>query len=1207
MATYSEITEAQSDAKSPIDEALMRGTAGGSPIGGMRGNFINHEDRITALEATSGGGGASGVGGDDPRIAKDVAVRDNIGKFFRNRFHVGSNIGTATQRDPMAFDPTNNDFKARFTFHGANTTGDTTTIITDAYLGFRSDLDSNSSLHFIKKRGENFVGIVVAQQTATVSSNWRILVDGVAQNTYGLEDETGTAVGASQSSVGAITLNQRTRWFFGLNPDKEEVIQIENNDGSNKLFLEAVDAGFASTDTTFSIDHDLLISAGRANIRGGSINVPETTVSFTPAKHGGYTGLVGVDQGSTVRAIEGPEPLMTKVKPLNSITFSSAVTQLEVKNNHFWPSTGFCVFTLPWGNKHVFSYTGKTDTTITTNVHQHTFDGIVWQSQPQEDFTPLDSFETTGSADATGDGVILHYGQGGLEITASNKFIDYQIARNGGSTVTRAAQIIEGLYSGERDVMYLGDAIIKAMQAAEPLDEGRYIAEYDVNSQKWTLGAEGEEVDLITFLFSTGANSANSVHTDLGYASTDISSTFSYRASGTANHRIARVWDEGEYNGPNSPYHKYNLAPSLDENNDAVDIKERWGLPPIRSDSGTDHVLKIYPPSDSIGCTVGFINFGNGSMVSIQIDEGDLYYTTYASNELKAQANTKAQVITHAVTWPMGSRSIVVRWYDRTGFSHASANAMKFVGSRFLYSRAPLELLDTDEAAIKAVTVSPLQEFKTYYAHDYTLSSPNLASITFTGSWTTQTTQQVFNDTLRRTSTSGDTMDVEFTIVGATGGISVMTRMRSVGTRRVDYYLVQGSSASEVNTLVDRKNNLYSLDADDQDTFVIDGLVTGTYTLRVKNQNAATLDIMAIGIYDTTRVDEANVVTDVSDNDQGITFPVNVVKIPLVIDNHNALIPDSLERDQFMEGVGHIGTGSSDYATSVSPTANNREDTSSVALSISYYVNSTAINANGSDAFWRLNALAKSICFYPESATTGTPSLALQPIINGNNTANTYAENVQVKAGSAPTSARRSSIPLFQKTFNQFATGNMSDAVTIPFTDTRGFRVGQKIKVTADGQTTVFDKIASITTNTSITMEDGVGGGFTNYTTANNLRVNYEGFHSCLIEQNSTTQNAYPSAWAYELMPLSESKALTRLQDNMSINDVAVVYFRNVSNGLDLNPPVFKNGRAADWTEIIPQVFLDSTANNVAFPHGLKNIQVTGVDNDVRLTAVRRY
>lgn len=1179
------ITPSQTDAKSPIDVQLMDV--------GLNQNLDDHEARILALEAGGGSGGSSDPS-QDPRYGSVLAgFQTNEAKFWRKRYGVPQSVINNGEKlnNIEGFDPEGND-QSRF-FYGNEQINWAYDTNSNYYNGFTLLIPDGKAISFKLKKGENFFGIGGHKGTA-ICDTVRVYIDGQSITSFGgITNEYGASRADTYSMIAAVDLFQHVQWFFGLDGE-EHVITVMNDDsGSNNLGFNFIEVGYASKPGTHSVDRELKINAGRVNVRGSAVSTAETTVTFDATEGYGRTDAVVVDTAGSITALKGIEPAMTQTLPETAMAFSGSLTTFKVKNSKFFPSSGFLVVSHPGGEHYICSYTSKTESTIA----QHSFDGVLWQSKPKDDYTPENNFTSATLGDPTGSINVNLWASGGHVISSSNNKLDFKITLNGVQT-THAATITNGLYSA--DLMPLGKAIVSAMKAVKPLTSGEYFAEYNSDSQRWTIGVKGSEVTELQLLFSTGSNVANSIHTTIGYSSTDLTGKTSYLAQSEKQSLAHKVFFADNSIMPaNDPRIKYNFADGGLSNNQINYIKERFGLGHVRSVNATDPIIKIHPDEDACGLSFSFACYDGGSMIVAQIDYGQQIYalrTEFTSDT----SHNNSQVMTGFLSFPRGSK-VISLWQlnESTWEITDNTNGILFIGARQYFTKPKVEALTTTQSIIKSFDISPKQFFETKYQASYSpqASFDNVDTITYNGTWT-NTTIDWFNSSYYTTTTLNDYVDITFTLAGSGGGIGVSQGF-DTGTysRLASYYLVSGASGSETNTLIQNNFLRWPMGtATSGNRFQLTGLPSGQYTLRIKNRDSGnTLLIDGYSIIDTVAPDRGQTVSDVTNTGQAVSYPLNSVKFNFYQDSAY-LTPNSLFRSGFNQGRSMI-----DYSAQTMTENITTEDEANVKTHNLYF---SEIQITNSADDLRSFYFAKSVYIIPAALNTGSFSVTVQPVIDGVNHANTFSTKVQAKGGSAPSSVR-DFYPLFSDHFLRYGT-SMSNSTTLPIANTKGLKVGHTVILEADSQPTLKRVIATVTADTNITFTEAVST-FANYTTANNVRVKAYGFHVIKFE-NDTSDDFEISALAFEPMDIQSSKHEQRRLSANKIGEVVSISFLGVSNGNDLYYPYFSDGRQATYLESsIDIIGYSSGTGTYSLPLDLKNISVSAGTLDIKITSVRRY
>lgn len=1176
---FSNITASQTDAKSPIDVQLMDV--------GLNQNLDDHEARILALEAGSGSGSSSDPS-QDPRYGQILAgFQTNEPKFWRRRYKPNQSILSNGEKlnTPEGFDPDNNDLSRwNNTEDGAVFSYAT---YAPAYLGYQLFLAKGKSWTFKIKNGENFFGVGYVRG---YSDTIEIYIDGQTVTGFGgIVDENGTAQTNSFSTAGSV-VSSPIKWYFGLD-GKEHLVTIKNNDsGSTTFSFDFIEVGYASKHGTYAVDRELKINAGRVNVRGAVTSTNETTLTFDAPNGYGRTDAIISDTAGTLSILKGIEPAMTKCRP-ESIAFSGSLTTLPVMNTKFFPSSGFLLVTHPNGSHYIASYTAKTETTIA----QHSFDSILWQSKPKEDYIPLDGFTSTTNNDSKGDITINLWAAGGVEISSSNNKLDFSIIVNG-VTTSHTATIPSGLYSA--DLMPLGYEIAKQMQSVKPLSNGEYFAEYNENAQRWTIGVKGSEVSRIDFLFSTGSNAANSIRTALGFTATDVTTKTSYMGQNNIQSLAHKVFQkDNSFITANDPRHQYNFTDGGISSALLDSMKRQLGLGYFRTVTSNNPVIKIYPDQDATGISFSFLQWGGGIQVMAQIDYAGQYLVI--NNDCTGDdTNEKTRnIFTGFLSFPRGSHVISLHFMSSTGFEISTGTQqLVYIGSRQYFTKPKVEALTTSQAVIKCFDVSPKQFFRTHYAANYApqASLDNIDTITRTGTWTNST--GTFNNYYYLTSTINDTLDITFTLAGDGGGIGISSSFLSGNTNKVEWYLVSGASASETSSLITHTdyNGPSTGSYVTKEIFRITGLPSGQYTLRGKNKENATFPYDIITIIDTVMPDRGQTVSDLTNTGQAVSYPLNAIYYNVARDSA-VMTPYYLDRSGYNWGKAFINYQAGNIANGF--TADDSGDVNDENLYFSLW------GSNDTADDWGSFNFGKSVYLINYTYNTSYCQV-VQPVIDGVNHGNTFSTRVNTKGGAASTTIGYY-YPQFCDHYLRYGT-SMSNSTTLPISNTKGIRVGSTVILEADSQTTLKRVVATVTADTNITFTEAVSG-FANYTTANNVRVKAYGFHNIKFE-NDDGNTIYLSAICFEPMDVLASNHETRRMGSNKIGEVVTLFFKGVANGSDIYYPYFSDGRQASFFEsTIEIIAVSSSGATYSLPYDLKNISVSAGTLDIKLTAIRRF
>lgn len=1189
MSTYETITAAQTDAKSPINETLMQGNEG-TQTGGVRHNFEALKDRIVALEASSGGGG--GGAADNGAIGEiTLGGETDEGVYWKRRFSPFQNLNTGESNDSKeGFDPEGKKEKEELLHFLQSNDNSSINYISNstAYNGEYITIDKSSKISFKIKSGINFFSL--GYILATGSNNLEILIDGQTPSALGLVDENGNAAPDFINQLSGQTYFQKTSFFYGLDGD-EHVVELTNNDsGSNVAFLEFVEVGYKTTNPT--IDETVNIKAGKALVRGGEVTFAETDLTFGKTDKNGHTGAIVSTDAGVLSALDGESPAMTQVRHEEEVDFTGTVTSLPVKTNLFFPDSGICLASLPDGNTHMFSYGSKTATTPQTN----TLDNVLWQSKPNQSFTPGDNFESTSLGDGTGDLNINYWGTAPINITSSNNRLDFAVTIGGVRTV-HAATITQGRYSA--DLVPIEKAIREAMRAVKSIN-GEYHCKYDETTQLWTIYVDSEEVEDFELLFSSGANQADSIHPTLGFASSDFSGDLSYLAATEVQHLCCKVFEaDKNFMYANDPRIKYD-RPEAGGNNDKINyLEEQLGVGYVRyfSSGVQGYLMQIFPDDDCSGLSFSFVADNQGAMITAQIDDGPSVYVLQ-TDSYSTPSTTRPIIKTGFISFPKGSRKITIRQESDSTFKiRSNSSTFIFVGARQYYTKPAYEKLPLTQSVIKTFEVSPVSLYATTYGHNGgSLYSPagsndNINTITESGSWSGLANTDGFNAGSRVTTTQNSYVEVDFTLQGDGGGI-LMTALHAVAySRKTSLFISQVA----INEATDRIKNtsLYLTGAAtyyDSNSIGHLGLPAGTYKARFKEETTGnTLRNSGFIIVDTVHPEEnKNTVTDLSNTGQGVAYPyLNVKRTTMLKDNIDR-IPLYLERSGFKEGMVNIANGGIQ-----SPSYANYDDQSAlITYSDQFY--GSFVDDDRENITYQLSAFCKSVSYLCGAFNNKVTAPVTQ--IDGVATLNTHSQRVQVKGGSAPSAVRNSAARLVQKQFELSCSFSSGDTFTIA--DTRGLKNDQVVLL-FDGTSYERAVISSFVVGTSFTVKKARS----TVVDANVTKVFFPGFHSIKLVQDTAIFMNF-GAWEYEPLTITPSKALARQSVNL-VTETRTIIHRDIADDDDIFYPMHSDGIPGNWSTSSIELIGSSAGSAFEINEDLKNITVSSGTIDIKITSTR--
>lgn len=1164
-------TGTEADAKEPVNEDLMK-----------LKYKANIEDLANQIDSISAGGGGAADAGSIAEIK--IGGETNEAIYWKRKFSSAQHMLNADSENPSGFDPEGKSLKNELlSFIQINDNGILYGGDTKAYLGQYLSIAKDSKWAFKIKKGVNFFSIGVITSSGSCDSV-TILIDGATPTSLSLVDKNGVAATDTFSANSATTFYQVPNFFYGLDGE-EHIITIENTDSVSKtLLLEYVEIGYRSIDP--SLNETIKLNAGKANIRGAEVSFNEGEHTFGNLDLNGHTGSLKVDDTGTVTALDGECPAMTQVKAEEAVAFSSAVTTLPVKNNFYFPSNGICLLSTPYGNHHLFSYGSKTIATIQT----HSFDSILWQSQPTENFTTLNNFDG-GAGTATGDLNINYYGTAPILIDSTNNKIDFEITI-AGITTLHAATIPSGRYAA--DLVPLEKAVRLALQAAKPL-AGEYHLKYDEDSQLWNIYVIDDEVEAFTLLFSSGLNVANSIHTTIGFANADASGALSYLATTEKQHLCCRVLEKDSiYMYTEDPRIKYNTAHAPVNDASEKDLMERLNLGVVRRLNVTGaSMIQVFPDQDCSGMSFNFMYTQSGAIMTYQIDDGQCLYLTQTDTSIAA-TSVRGRLLTSLISFPRGSRKITIRVENSTAFEiFDNNNYIYFIGCRQYFTKPAYEKLSISEAILKTFDISPVSLYATDYGHNAgTLYSPaasddNINTITESGSWAGFTSAALWNQGYRSTSAVNAYVDVNFTLVGNGGGIFFKGTLSTIRENKGTLYLSQ-SAIVEGTDIVQNNHSNWGTNHYDQNSYSIMGLPAGTYIARLKLTGTGTLNISGIGIIDTIAPQEnSNNVTDLNNTGQGINYPINVRREVIQVDSLER-VPTWLERSGYKEGKSSLVNEILN-----TPTRFNLDDTATLITKATlYYGNYFTENVSGVSLGF--SGFMKSLS--PLDLTFSNFTITAQAFIDGVQTLNNFSQRAAVKGGSAPSATREAAARLTQKYFGLSCSHSAGLVFTIA--DTRGLKNNQTI-ILDDGTNKEKAVIASFVVGTSFTIKKAL----TTVVAANVTDIEFQGFHNYEIQANDASLLSF-SAFEYEPLKITPSNSVNRRMQSFKYEKVSVL-FRGIANNDDIYYPVHSDGVQGNWTTSTISQIGSSVANSFTVYQDLKNISVSTGTVDLQISSER--
>lgn len=1209
---FTPIGSGQTDAKSPIDEQLMDV--------GVRQNFDDHEARILSLEGGGGGGGGGAAATEEEnRLASVLAgCQTNLAKSYRRVYHVLTNLNRhGGEPNPEGFDPANNS-DILWIGHPevTNAVALYSNELDNRYMkGSAIGINTNGKIAFKLRKGLNYFATIATKNVSggTVS----ITINGQTLSTAGITDETYAARTDTFTYTASKTLYGSTEYFFGLDPSRENYVEIEVTTAVAVWPFEGVEVGFLAKPGEFANDLTMRLNPGRLNVRGTSVNVNQGDFTFESGGFMGRTDALKSSNTGTVTVLKGAQPAFTQARAGVNIPFSGgAPTSLSCKSVFDFPATpAFLMIQHPLGEKYIASYTGKTGDV------KGSLDGMIWKSAPNVDFTPLNNFTGTNPGDSTGDLSICTWAEGGMHVQAgTNDRVDFQITIDGVQT-SHNATIAPGLYSAD-DLLPIEAAFVAAMEAEKSLSQGQYFLKYDQESHRFVAGVQNnQEVTEIQFLNNTGANEASSFLKQLcGYADADLTGSLSYLATSETEPLPTYIYEyEDQFWSAEDPrilWAQQNT--DVSGNVQWQDVQERLGFGSIRLlNTNNDYSCRIYLDDDAAGIILTFPENRRHRHYTVCYNNMEQVYAIDPEGPSVDEVNfTRAKLTSYFYPVPkcgdgqnkQGGRFVTVRMHTTSNLTlnNAVSAITSFVGARQVFTKPAIEALTTTEALIptSVTEVMPESYFVTPYGPEYSpTTGDNIDTITNTGAWSFGSDGVAWDGRFAQTTTNGDDSSVTFTIAEDGGGIMFMARTEINRTNNAELYIVSGAAKSLIAANLITRVSLTdpSRSAYDCWQFMVRGLPAGQYTASLVNNGNAVgnvLEYYSIGIIDKAIPDNATVAAGIANTRMGISWPMHT-RVYHYARGGEERVPINYRGSGYREGIRTM-----DYAYQ-DVTEQNRIDDGAVAVGIVSWmgIDEFVDTAQAVNSRCRVLDHCRSLTWW--GANNSSLTTSIQPQINGINDANNINSQTATKNGGGSTTQVYT--PLYSRHFREALNADMPNSTTINLTDTRGFRVGDVINVYADGQTTEKVKVTAVTAGVSITVQ--VISNFANFTTANNAYVENFGLHTLDLEnQNATAW--YLGYFALEPLPLLPSRYVERRKKSLNkIGEVATIFFEGVSNGDDLFYPSFpSDGRPATWLESSISVTAKSdAASTYDIDKNLKDITVSSGTIDIKITAVRRY
>jgi hypothetical protein len=1165
------IDDAEVSVNAPIDETLMKGK--------IKNNDDDHEARLIQIESQLGGTTA------EVNIEELYAPLESDPRFVSNepfklpekRFHVHSNFtrntpdlsfGTMELADVEANDP---EF---MTFFLADPTHSFDAVASDDlyYKGTTGVINKDESISFIIKEPYNYFSIGIGRLFTDMCDNVEILIDGQTPSSLGLTDIDGNPSTDTFSANSTVIQYQRNVFFFGLAPG-QHIVEVKNNDSAAKdFYFNYVDVGYVSRD--YTIDRKVQFNDFNAQIKGVSTAFAAEEIEMPESDGYGHSACIVGSAVGNLRVIKGLEGASSAIKAGETISFSSAVTELPLKNTTYFPSKGICIFQHPDGHNYVFSYTGKDESLI----QNHKLTGIVWKKQPLYDLeveSGMENVDTLGEAKPNA--LVVFWADSTISINTGNNKLDFEvrIRDNTGTVITTShtATIASGQYSG--DLVPLTDAIESAMNSAKDIsaNNGRYLVQWDKATRRYRIGISGKDIVGINLLFATGPNVGSSIASTIGFGATDKTGSNAYYSTTAQNHiaRRAYIPDAREMNSTYHPNIKWNTVALADNKFSYYDTLKRRSVGDVYVYYGNGiqgnnfPQMTIYPDKEAVGIsiTINAHNLKNSPYLEFSIDDGDQLYHLDPSLAKGVSGEAEHAIMqTIFLPFPRGSKKIQVASNRFNAFCRGTNNQglIDFVAARQWFSRPLIEDIDTDtEQIIKTFDIEPTTP---RYRHTFGNNAGNLFvpggtdpvdSISENGaSWLGLTNQASFNGAFRDAQSNGDYIDFAFTIpAGEVGGVGVI-HFRQTDAATVNAYLSQSAIVEGTDLISQYVVAASTPEASDgHECFKLIGLPAGSYILRLKQVSTlVTRDRMYIAgwnVYTQTPSQENKYVNEeMATNGENIPHPVNVAKDTLLV-NSDDRVHNTMKLTNYNWGV----VNSFRYSAETNAALNTRFSIDNYTGRL-HYSNKFQFTQNDYIEHFQLCKSQTVI-----ACANDTYSTACTGFVDGRQTPNTTTLRSQCKGGLANVTYA-SSFAAFNKSYESSCT--MAGKV-VSLSDTRGIRVGQPIILVDSNGDTEKNFVESIIADVSVTVKQPLS----TLTDTDVEKILFYGLHSIKF-RNDDASTAYATTINYEPLPVTPSRFRRLAQAKKKLERVAEIY--NVgTSGLNLAMPQFSDGNIASLNE----------------------------------------
>jgi len=1135
------IEPTQTDVKSPLDVQLL--------------DDLRTNQEFLCDQLFSGvAGKVSGAGLGAGAVARILSGgEDNTGIYKKKRFYIHQN--TIERADTVTgFDPENKNTDDFIFYYLDKTENPRIQQNFVAYMGMEYIMEDNTDYSFTVKSEANFFVLGLNSTATAQGNNNLVFIDGQTPSSLGLFDENGNPSPDIIPDLGLLIANNQI-YYMGLG-DGAHTVTIRTDDGPPTISF--VDIGFL--EPAPAIEKTLTVKDGTCSLRGSEIAFTGNDLTFNETAYG-HTGTVVVNGDGTLTALDGVSPARTAIRAEQVLDFTSTTppTTLPVKNSHDFPTAGICLFQHPRGQNFIFSYSSKNETLIQAN----SLDGILWQNAPfnAKNWVPEFNFDST-TAEQVGMFGVDHWAEPPIIVTASNKNIDFEIIENG-VTSQHTAAITEGAYSA--DLVPFGTAVVIALTAANKI-EGNYFCNFNSENQLWSIGVTSDTVTEINFFWNSGANASSSIASIIGFdGSADSNGSTSYVATEARQHLAVRVFEaEASFLDPTNEKIRYS-NPETEINEDRenafnlFDAEERLGLNVFPLGQTNNDPMYINTDVDCCGLAISFQTELQSYAIAVYVDGAEQQIILQPGLRLFGQNffSGRNRILTGFVSFPRGSRNVVITSQSEGWEDNAAGDTINFVGARQYFTKPAWEKLTLDQAILKSIDVTPKSFYRTWYGNNAgALYAPqpaddNILTITESGSWFGTAISPDWNAGNRTTAQTGGFVEYTFTLVGNGGGCELRGLRGSLQSPLISFYLSQ----SAINTGTDLISNAtQSLDGSDSlnaelsglSNFGIRGLPAGTYTARFQ-QNFSPgqiIDITGFAVIDTVQPQpSAFTLEQVNNTGQGVPHPINTRKASLGGDGNDRTTVMA-SRNGLKEGLVSLAMPIGD------PAMNSFNNGRFIAFGVSNRKQTQIISQMtifGAD-HEELTAMAKSISTFEPSMNPNVNGIATtQFSIDSRNIGAAYSTQECVKGGSSPSDQFNSPfIVMANRAFKEFKTPCAFSAGDIfTCTDTRGLKVNVPVLL-FDGTNTELAVIININQDANFTVAQARASVVDGLVT----EVQFPGLHSCRRTFFTGTDKldvAY-GGFGYEPLPLTFSNANARIEPKFII-ETKTNYFRELEVG----------------------------------------------------------